>query len=81
MADFHKIKRLPAYVFEPVNQLKERALANGIDVIDLAMGNPDMPTPPAIVEKLRAVVMDPLSHRYSTSRGIADLRRAQAAYY
>ncbi|SDN39561.1 LL-diaminopimelate aminotransferase [Ensifer sp. YR511] len=81
MADFHTIKRLPAYVFEPVNRLKERALANGVDIIDLGMGNPDMPTPPAIVEKLREAVMDPRSHRYSTSRGIADLRRAQAAYY
>lgn len=81
MTDFHKIRRLPAYVFEPVNRLKEQAMARGNDIIDLAMGNPDMPTPPAIVEKLRQTVLEPLSHRYSTSRGTVDLRKAQAAYY
>ncbi len=79
--EFHRIKRLPPYVFEEVNRLKAKARADGADIIDLGMGNPDMPTPPHIVEKLVETVHKPRTHRYSASRGIPGLRRAQAAYY
>lgn len=81
MDDFHKIRRLPPYVFEPVNRIKASARAQGADIIDLGMGNPDLPTPPGIVEKLCEVVRDPRTHRYSASKGIPGLRRAQAKYY
>ena len=79
--DFHKTKRLPPYVFEQVNRLKAEARAKGEDIIDLGMGNPDLPTPSHVVEKLIETVQNPKTHRYSTSRGIPGLRRAQARYY
>ena len=79
--EFYRIKRLPPYVFAEVNALKAQARAEGRDVIDLGMGNPDGPTPPHIVAKLVEAVQNPKTHGYSTSRGIAGLRRAQAAYY
>jgi len=79
--DFHRIKRLPPYVFEEVNRLKANWRAKGVDIIDLGMGNPDMPTPEHIREKLIETVNKPKTNRYSTSRGIPGLRRAQAAYY
>ncbi|MEX0347167.1 MAG: LL-diaminopimelate aminotransferase [Rhizobiaceae bacterium] len=81
MEEFHKVRRLPPYVFEQVNRLKASARAAGADIIDLGMGNPDLPTPESIVEKLCDVVKDPRTHRYSASKGIPGLRRAQAAYY
>ena len=79
--NFTKSAGLPPYVFEQVNRLKASARARGADIIDLGMGNPDLPTPKAIVDKLCEVVRDPRTHRYSSSRGIPGLRRAQAAYY
>ncbi|MGP0039757.1 MAG: aminotransferase class I/II-fold pyridoxal phosphate-dependent enzyme, partial [Rhodomicrobium sp.] len=79
--DFHRIKRLPPYVFEQVNKLKAQARARGEDIIDFGMGNPDLPTPAHIVEKLVETVGKPRTNRYSASRGIPGLRRAQAAYY
>lgn len=79
--DFHRIKRLPPYVFAEVNRLKASARARGADIIDLGMGNPDLPTPQHIVEKLVETVSKPRTHRYSASKGIPGLRRAQAAYY
>jgi alanine-synthesizing transaminase len=81
MEEFHKVRRLPPYVFEQVNRLKASARSAGADIIDLGMGNPDLPTPKAIVDKLCEVVRDPRTHRYSSSRGIPGLRRAQANYY
>ena len=81
MDDFYKIRRLPPYVFEEVNRLKATARAGGADIIDLGMGNPDLPTPPHILEKLVETVGKPRTNRYSASRGIPGLRRAQAAYY
>lgn len=80
-SNFHRIKRLPPYVFEQVNKLKAAARNRGDDIIDLGMGNPDLPTPQHIVEKLVETVGKPRTHRYSASRGIPGLRRAQAAYY
>ena len=78
---FHRIRRLPPYVFSEVNAMKAAARAAGQDIIDLGMGNPDSPTPDAIVDKLVEAVRNPRTHRYSTSRGIPGLRRAHAAYY
>jgi alanine-synthesizing transaminase len=79
--EFHRIKRLPPYVFAEVNRLKAAARASGADIIDLGMGNPDLPTPPHIIEKLVETVSKPRTNRYSASKGIPGLRRAQAAYY
>jgi alanine-synthesizing transaminase len=79
--DFHRIKRLPPYVFAEVNAMKAAARANGDDIIDFGMGNPDLPTPPHIVEKLIETVRNPKTHRYSNSRGIPGLRRALCSYY
>ncbi len=79
--DFHKMRRLPPYVFAEVNALKDAARAAGQDIIDLGMGNPDMPTPPHIVEKLIEAIHKPRSNRYSASKGITGLRKAQANYY
>ncbi|MEC9343966.1 MAG: LL-diaminopimelate aminotransferase [Pseudomonadota bacterium] len=81
MDEFHRIRRLPPYVFEQVNRLKASARASGADIIDLGMGNPDLPTPQAIVDKMCEVAQDPRTHRYSASKGIAGLRKAHAAYY
>jgi alanine-synthesizing transaminase len=81
MNDFFRTRRLPPYVFEQVNKLKAAARNSGADIVDLGMGNPDLPTPEHIVEKLIETVRKPRTHRYSASRGIAGLRRAQAAYY
>ena len=79
--EFHRIKRLPPYVFAEVNTAKAKSRAVGEDIIDLGMGNPDSPTPKHIVDKLVETVADPRSHRYSESRGIPGLRRALANYY
>ncbi len=81
MEEFHKVRRLPPYVFEQVNRLKASARAAGADIIDMGMGNPDLPTPQGIVDKLCEAVQDPRTHRYSSSKGIPGLRRAQAGYY
>lgn len=79
--DFYRVKRLPPYVFEGVNRMKASLRAEGHDVIDFGMGNPDLDTPPHIIEKLIETAQRPRTHRYSASKGIAGLRRAQAAYY
>ncbi|HKT53142.1 MAG TPA: LL-diaminopimelate aminotransferase [Caulobacteraceae bacterium] len=79
--DFHRIRRLPPYVFEEVNRVKARLRAQGVDIIDFGMGNPDMPTPQHIVDKLIETVKKPKAHRYSASKGIPGLRRAMAGYY
>lgn len=79
--DFHRIRRLPPYVFAEVNAAKAKARAAAEDIVDLGMGNPDSPTPPHIVAKLIEAVQDPRTHRYSMSKGIPGLRRALAGYY
>ena len=79
--EFDRIKRLPPYVFAEVNRLKAELRAKGKDIIDFGMGNPDMPTPKHIREKLTDTVEKPGTGRYSTSRGITGLRKAQSAYY
>lgn len=81
MTDFYRIKRLPPYVFEQVNRLKAKARAGGADIIDLGMGNPDLPAPKHVIDKLVETAGRPRTDRYSASKGIAGLRRAQANYY
>ena len=79
--EFHRIRRLPPYVFAEVNSAKARARAAGEDIIDLGMGNPDSATPPHIVAAMVKAVQDPKTHRYSSSQGIPGLRKALAGYY
>ena len=81
MDDFYRIRRLPPYVFEQVNRAKAAARNAGADIIDLGMGNPDLPAPPHVIEKLKETLGRPRTDRYSASRGINGLRKAQAAYY
>ncbi|MGY4624711.1 alanine-synthesizing transaminase [Bradyrhizobium sp. USDA 4486] len=81
MEEFYRIRRLPPYVFEQVNRAKAAARNAGADIIDLGMGNPDLPAPPHVLEKLKETLGKPRTDRYSASRGIPGLRRAQAAYY
>lgn len=79
--EFHRIRRLPPYVFEEVNKIKARLRGQGTDIIDFGMGNPDMPTPKHIVDKLIETARDPKAGRYSASKGIQGLRKAMAGYY
>src|SRR2546428_11044076 len=81
MDEFHRIRRLPPYVFEQVNRAKAAARNAGADIIDLGMGNPDLPAPAHVIEKLKDTIGKPRTDRYSASKGILGLRRAQAAYY
>jgi alanine-synthesizing transaminase len=81
MEEFHRIRRLPPYVFEQVNRAKAAARNAGADIVDLGMGNPDLATPAHVIEKLKETVGRPRTDRYSASKGIPGLRRAQAAYY
>ncbi|MDQ2078935.1 LL-diaminopimelate aminotransferase [Xanthobacteraceae bacterium Astr-EGSB] len=81
MEEFHRIRRLPPYVFESVNKAKAAARNAGADIIDLGMGNPDLPAPAHVLEKLKETIGKPRTDRYSASKGIAGLRRAQAGYY
>tara|TARA_R110002050_G_scaffold57423_3_gene129082 strand:+ start:220082 stop:221260 length:1179 start_codon:yes stop_codon:yes gene_type:complete len=79
--DFPRIKRLPPYVFNIVNDLKAKARARGEDIIDFGMGNPDQPAPPHVIEKLIEAAQRPDTHRYSVSRGIPRLRKAICDWY
>src|SRR5881227_2479122 len=81
MDEFYRIRRLPPYVFEQVNRAKAAARNAGADIIDLGMGNPDLSTPPHVIDKLKETLGKPRTDRYSASRGITGLRKAQAAYY
>src|SRR6478672_12473734 len=81
MEEFHRVRRLPPYVFEEVNRLKAKARNAGADIIDLGMGNPDLPAPKHVIDKLVETAGKPRTDRYSASKGIAGLRRAQAGYY
>ena len=70
MEEFSRIQRLPPYVFAVVGDLKMKLRRQNIDIVDFSMGNPDIPTPPYIVDKLVEAVQKPVNHRYSLSRGI-----------
>jgi alanine-synthesizing transaminase len=79
--EFYRMKRLPPYVIAEVNAMRAAARAGGEDIIDLGMGNPDLPPPQHVIDKLCEVAMKPDAHGYSASRGIPGLRKAQANYY
>lgn len=79
--EFYRMKRLPPYVIAEVNAMRAAARAGGEDIIDLGMGNPDLPPPDHVIEKLCEVARKPDAHGYSQSKGIPGLRRAQANYY
>lgn len=79
--EFQRIKRLPPYVFNIINDLKLDARRRGEDIVDFGMGNPDQPSPPHVVSKLIEAVKKPHNHRYSASRGIYKLRLAIADWY
>ncbi|MBV8514306.1 MAG: aminotransferase class I/II-fold pyridoxal phosphate-dependent enzyme [Acidobacteria bacterium] len=79
--EFYRIQKLPPYVFAVINELRDKARAAGIDVIDMGMGNPDGATPQPVVEKLVEAAYNPANHRYSVSRGIQSLREAIVARY
>src|ERR1700760_2853386 len=81
MEEFYRIRRLPPYVFEEVNRAKAKARNAGADIIDLAMATPDVSAPQHVLDRLKGVLGKPRTDRYSSSRGIPGLRRAQAAYY
>src|SRR6187397_831421 len=81
MEEFYRIKRLPPYVFETVNRAKAVARNAGADIVDLGMGNPDLPAPAHVIEKMKETLGKSRTDRYSSSKGITGLRRAQAAYY
>ena len=79
--EFYRMKRLPPYVIAEVNGMRAAARAGGRDIIDLGMGNPDLPPPRHVIDKLCEVAMKPSAHGYSASRGIPGVRKAQANYY
>jgi len=79
--DFYRIRRLPPYIIAEVNAMRAAARARGEDIIDLGMGNPDLPPPPHVIAKLCEVASKPDAHGYSASKGIPGLRKAQAGYY
>ena len=71
-----RLEKLPPYLFGRLNDTRLKMRREGIDIIDFGMGNPNIPTPPHVVEKLRETVMDPKTHRYSASRGIPNMRKS-----
>lgn len=77
----NRLRRLPPYLFGQLNDMKLKLRQKGIDIIDFGMGNPDKATPEHIVEKLRQAILDPRNHRYSSSRGLFNLRKAICYYY
>ncbi len=81
MEEFHRIKRLPPYIFNITTDLKMDARRRGEDIIDFGMGNPDQPTPQHVVDKLIEATQNPRNHRYSASKGIYKLRLAIADWY
>src|SRR5260370_28313175 len=81
MEEFHRIRRLPPYVFEQVNRAKAAARNGGADIIDLGMGHPDLPAPEHVVEKLKDTIGKSRTDHYSSSRGLPGPRRAPSACY
>ncbi len=76
-----RIRELPPYLFAEIDRRKRQALARGVDLIDLGIGDPDIPTPPVIVEKLIESASKPVNHRYPNSSGMAEFREAVANWY
>ncbi|HSC90659.1 MAG TPA: aminotransferase class I/II-fold pyridoxal phosphate-dependent enzyme [Gaiellaceae bacterium] len=79
--EFRRVDRLPPYAFAEIDRVKAEHRRAGLDVVDLAFGNPDLPSPPAAVEKLREAALNPRNHRYSASRGLPNLRAAICELY
>lgn len=79
--EFRRIEHLPPYVFSLVNERKVAARRAGEDIVDLGFGNPDIPSPPAVVDKLVDAATNPRNHRYSSSRGLPNLRKAVSDRY
>jgi len=79
--EFYRIKKLPPYVFAVINEMRDKARAAGIDIVDMGMGNPDGASPEPVVEKAIEAIRNPANHRYSVSRGITPLREAMVARY
>jgi len=77
----NRLKELPPYLFQELDRLKAKVQAKGVDVIDLGVGDPDLPTPPHIVEALREAVKDPSTHRYPSYSGMNDFRDCVARWY
>ena len=76
-----RLEKLPPYLFSQLNELKLKMRQDGVDIIDLGMGNPNIPTPLHVVNKLKEVIDDPKTHRYSSTRGIPNLRNAICRTY
>ena len=76
-----RLDQLPPYLFAEINAIKLKKRQEGIDIIDLGMGNPDQPTPKFIIDKLRQTVDDPKTHRYSVSKGIPAILKAISRKY
>lgn len=81
LEDFYRIKQLPPYVFQEVNKLKAELRSEGADIIDFGFGNPDLPTPQHVIDKLIETVQKPRTTGYSVSKGITGLRQACSRYY
>ena len=81
MEQFPRMKRLPPYVFAVVNELKMKMRHQGVDIVDMGMGNPDLPTPQHIVDKMCEAAQKAVNHRYSASRGLPNLRKAISDWY
>jgi len=79
--NFPRLKRLPAYILSSINQKKQELRRKGVDVIDLGMGNPNIPAPPQVVNKIKEAVEDPRNHRYSITYGLPKLREEIAKRY
>src|SRR5260370_29825878 len=79
--EFYRIQKLPPYVFAVINEMRAKARAAGMDVVDLGMGNPDGETPKIVVDKLVEAARNPKNHRYSMSRGIPHLREEIVKHY
>jgi len=76
-----RLKRLPPYLFKEIDRQKEEVRAKGMDIIDLGVGDPDLPTPPHIIEALKVAAADPANHQYPSYSGMDDFNRAAAAWY
>ena len=76
-----RIKTLPPYLFAAIDKMKQEAIARGVDIINLGIGDPDLPTPSPIVESLRKAAGDPKHHQYPSYEGMASFRAAVAAWY
>src|SRR5512142_3407046 len=76
-----RLRRLPPYLFQEIDRLKAELIAKGVDVINLGVGDPDLPTPPHIIEKLNLAARDPANHQYPSYSGMNDFRVSVAGWY